>query len=27
VIVGLRRKTRINGRIFDTRESAVVMEK
>jgi DNA modification methylase len=27
VIIGLRRKTRINGRIFDTRESAVVMEK
>jgi SAM-dependent methyltransferase len=27
VIVGLKRRTRINGRIFDTRESAVVMEK
>lgn len=27
VIVGLRRKTRINNRMFDTRESAVVMEK
>ncbi|MCX6773539.1 MAG: hypothetical protein NTY68_00885 [Candidatus Micrarchaeota archaeon] len=27
VIVGLKRRTRINNRIFDTRESAVVMEK
>jgi DNA modification methylase len=27
VIIGLRRKTRINGRMFDTRESAVAMEK
>jgi hypothetical protein len=27
VIICLKRKTRINGRMFDTRESAVVMEK